>query len=83
MLEAREMEKAEDKLEEKEHKIVVDIVMFGKFSGDLPIETALRTRLWNAARFDGKFDVKYVRMSVGEIVKNTAICENEPNDDDE
>ncbi len=72
------MEKVE---EEKDHKIIVNMVLFGKFVKDLPMETALRTRLWNSARSDGKFDVKYVNLSIGEIVKSTAICEAEQDDD--
>lgn len=63
--------------EEKSHKIIIEMVLFGKFNGDLPMETALRTRLWNAARSDGKFEVKFVDLSIGEIVKTIAVCETE------
>ncbi len=77
------MEKTEDKTEEKEHKIVIEIVLFGKFEDPMPMETSLKTKLWNIARWNGKFDVKYFRISVGEIVNTTAICENGQSDDDD
>lgn len=76
-----EGEVEEEKDQIREHKINIDIVAFGKFkeSDQMPLETALRTRIYNAAKFDGKFEVTDIDFGLHKIkeVKKTCACDDD------